>query len=1072
MAQAYHQNLRSLDLVGRMQLIANQRHWLLSRAAQCRVSDRRLGGAKPNPAQVACLKTRYNSRIGELRAWPQPQARKVAGGKFHPLTAYVEYRVVDGRDAAVCTDFAKRFNDAIGAIGGVDFTRMNGFTQITGSHGPFATPSVTSNGHRYEVNLYDAGPYASYQMRAYGLNVDGQAVVNDISVGSWIATLPNGGGRFSDTSSQTRDYSSIDVFRAGQRNYALVNETWGYYSAAAQGESSYAALYDVSDGGAQQRCLFQTYLTPPIANVFGNLPAFKELVAALDLMAGDMVANLAQDERRDEGLLQKETEWILLNMPLVPLTDAERYGRTGALRQRHDAALDAIFAWSERNVPSKLQYRRLLPLMQPARDELVRMYQQIQGLKPDEAGAAADLLLIDVIDRAAESLGDYAATAAAPLAPFANYNPRYAAAPAPGDLERGRKLTTLHSAALNRQPAATIADFLKYEAAAPMRSVGPAGDTALMAAVRTPETVKQLLDAGFAVNATNDWKKTALMTAAQTDQFASAQILLDAGADPRRSTSCWHVDGAGALDNAEGAVAKRTALMYAAAGAGDPMLRLLLERGAEANARDAAGRSACDYLGDNKLLTDAQRAAVKGTLCTAGTMSYAQASPVQTCPTGTTRTVSAEEAKQLGGPVLTLFGAERAGNDEGTIPEYSGAGVQAPPGWNPDKPGVRPDPYAEKPLFTITAQNAAQYADRLDGMSEVFKKYPDFRMDIYPTHRDFVFPQYVLDNTAKNANSCKGANNELKLEGCYGGIPFPVPETGKQAMWNHLTAYTSRASIGKGAGYIVPVSGAPILVGMTRIIQDFRFYDPAATKPHPSGANFWRALYELEEPARWAGTKLMLLDPLDQMGVGNSTYFYVPGLGRRAKLSPSLSYDTPVPWTGDTQNMDDIKVFNGALDRYDFKLIGKKEKYIYYDGFRMTDPKVCPASVVLTKHFPNPSCVRWELHRVWVVEAALKNGARHAFPKRIFYWDEDGFSAGQAENYSADGILRRIVIGTSYPYFEAPGGEAIATFSLDLKTGMWSAEGIACPDCGSKPLPILPDERIFSPEAMAAGAVR
>ena len=617
MAQAYRQNLRSLDLVGRMQLIANQRRWLLSRAAQCKVPDVRLGAAKPNPTQVACLKTSYTSRIGALNAWPQPQARKGANAKFHPLTAYVEYRVVDGRDPAMCGDFAKRFNDAIGDTGAVDFTRMEGFAQITGSHGPFNTGSVTDNGHRYEVNLYDAGPYASYQMRAYGLSVDGQALINDITVGEWIGTLPNGGGRFSDTSSQTRDYSSIDVFRAGQRNYALVNETWGYYSAAAQGESSYAALYDVSDGGLQQRCLFQTYLTPPVANPFGNLPAFKELTAALEVMSGDMVANLAQDERRDEGLLQRETEWILLNMPLVVLADAERYGRSGALRQRHDAALDAIFAWSERNVPDKLHYRRLLPLMQPAQEELVRMYQQVQGLKPDEAAAAADLLLIDVIDRAAESLGDYAVTAAAPLAPFANYNPRYAAAPAPGDLEKGRRINTLHSALINRAGPETITDFIKYDFGAADRAhgLGASGDTAIMAAVRTPEAIRMLLAAGLDVNGANDWKKTALMTAAQTNQLASVQLLLDTGANVNTATIAWHQDGAGGIDNEDGRIGGRTALMYAASGANAELVQLLIARGANINARDSSGRTACGYLSMNTVATDADQAMLKAALC-------------------------------------------------------------------------------------------------------------------------------------------------------------------------------------------------------------------------------------------------------------------------------------------------------------------------------------------------------------------------------------------------------------------------------------------------------------------------
>lgn len=612
MADAYRADLRSLDLVGRMQLIANQRYWLLGRSPQCRLSKPRLGTAKPDPSQVACLNGYYRNRITELKVWPQPQVRKVTSAigadKFDPLTAYVDFRLVDGHDSALCADFAKQFNDAIGARGEVDFAHMNGFSEIAGTHG-----GASAEG--YSVGLYDAGPYASYQLRAIGLDINGQDVINDRSIGEWVSTLPNAGGRFGNTSSQTRDYASVDVFRYQQRTFALVTETWGYYSAAALGESDYAGVYELS-GNAQPLCLYTTYLTPPIARAFDTLPAYKVLDGVLLQMTGEPPM-LEMDERRDEGLLQKETEWTLLNLPLVVVGQIERFGREAALRQRHDAALEAIFTWSERNLPSKLLYRRLLPMVQPAYDELVASFQQTQGLKPDEAKIAADLMIMDLIDRAAENLSDFNTAKAPPLPPFAPYNPRYAPAPQPGDLERGRRLSTLHSATLNRAPAATIADFIKYDFGAPDRAhgIGPAGDTALMAAVRTPDTLKQLLDAGFDVNATNDWKKTALMTAAQTNQIAGAQALLDAGANVNAATIAWHADGAGAVDNEDGAVAGRTALMYAAANGSVELVQLLVSRGANAGARDAKGDTACSYLKQNTIATEAEQATLKTTLC-------------------------------------------------------------------------------------------------------------------------------------------------------------------------------------------------------------------------------------------------------------------------------------------------------------------------------------------------------------------------------------------------------------------------------------------------------------------------
>jgi Protein of unknown function (DUF1329) len=439
----------------------------------------------------------------------------------------------------------------------------------------------------------------------------------------------------------------------------------------------------------------------------------------------------------------------------------------------------------------------------------------------------------------------------------------------------------------------------------------------------------------------------------------------------------------------------------------------------------------------------------------------------------TVAAVTAEEAKQLGGPALTEFGAERAGNNEGTIPEYTGKGVKAPPNWDPKNPGQRPDPYGEKPLFSITAQNASQYADKLDGMVEVFKRYPDFRMDIYPSHRDWVFPQYVLDNTVNNATTCKAVDNELKLEGCYGGLPFPIPKTGNQAMWNHLTRYNFVTMAGIGESWIVPTSGDPVLVERGEYLNNWPFFDPAKTGPYPADGIFWRYLGKIEAPARSAGAQLMLLDPLDQLSVGRRAYVYVTGR-RWTKLAADLVYDTPSPYSGGSATMDDGQVFMGALDRYDFKLIGKKEKFVSYNNFKMTDSKSCTTATVLsTRGFPNPDCARWELHRVWVVHATLKPGFNHVYHKRIFYWDEDGFSAGQSENYDANGKLFRMAYSIYYPHFEGSGGWGGTDVYMDLRSGIWTTTGATfCVGCGYRRVSTPISELTFTPGGMTAEGVR
>src|SRR5215471_11408126 len=156
---------------------------------------------------------------------------------------------------------------------------------------------------------------------------------------------------------------------------------------------------------------------------------------------------------------------------------------------------------------------------------------------------------------------------------------------------------------------------------------------------------------------------------------------------------------------------------------------------------------------------------------------------------GASASVSADEAKQLG-TTLTAVGAEKAGNKDGTIPEYTG-GLTTPPAGFQAGSGMRPDPFAaEKPRLVIDGKNAAQHADKLTaGTQELLKRYPTMRVDVYPTHRTAAVPKFVLDNTVKNATTAKTADGGVTLENVVAGFPFPIPKTGHEVMWNHLMTY-------------------------------------------------------------------------------------------------------------------------------------------------------------------------------------------------------------------------------------------------------------------------------------------
>lgn len=611
---AWRAQVRGQDLAGRTELLAAHRHWQLALYSQCSIT------ASPDEAQalpaapLACLRDAWRDRTAALRATPSPRAtQSTAKPVEHPLASYVIFREAQALEPALCTRFTSGLNSLIARAGTLDVAKLAG-AQALASVG--ASPAATlPDGRRIEVQQHDAGPYGSYALRGTGILLGGQRVLDDRTVPAWMLDLPNAGGSFSSTSSQTGDYAGIDVFTFEQRPFVLVTQTWGYYASAARGESPHAALYEVAGEGLQRRCLWRTYTTPPVANALRLLPQFKTLQTLLDDAAGADSPRLPPDDRRDAGLLANELQWTLLNMPLVAAREADLYARWPLLRQRHDEALEALFTWSERNVPSKQLYRRVMPLISVAHAELQRAFKDSEGLKPDEARAAADLMLMTALARAAEHWQD-PALPRPPLA--ANAKPRYAVAPAPGDLERDRGYSSLHSALLNRAPDAALDDFWRRTWGSTDRvgdvaaARGPGGNTPLMAAVRSPERVARLLAAGADVNARNDWGKTALMTAAQADLPEVVQTLLTAGANAQASTTFWQADGAGGLDNTEGARPGRTALTYAAGSASPPLIERLLD--ATGNTA-AVGDAACKALEANAKVPAAARASLRQRLC-------------------------------------------------------------------------------------------------------------------------------------------------------------------------------------------------------------------------------------------------------------------------------------------------------------------------------------------------------------------------------------------------------------------------------------------------------------------------
>jgi len=394
--------------------------------------------------------------------------------------------------------------------------------------------------------------------------------------------------------------------------------------------------------------------------------------------------------------------------------------------------------------------------------------------------------------------------------------------------------------------------------------------------------------------------------------------------------------------------------------------------------------------------------------------------------------VSAQEAARLRGE-LTPVGAERAGNREGTIPAWDGGYTTRWPGYESGQ--RRPDPFAEdSPLFRITAANMEQYADRLsDGVKELLRRFPDYRLDVYPTHRTAAAPQWVHDNTFANATRARATNGGLTVEGAFGGIPFPIPASGPEAIWNHLMAWKGEAVVEDGGIYLAS-GGSPVLTAQRRADFQYPYYYRDGS-PDRFGGFYYMARYLAIRPPSIAGTLYVVREPADWAKRETETWAYLVGQ-RRVRPVPTLVYDFPDETTSGLTLIDEVWLFKGSLDRYEWRILGKKELFVPYNenGFhaRRIDE-------VLGRQHLDPDHVRWELHRVWVVEAQLASGKRNVVARRRLYLDEDTWLALMYDGWDARGRLWKVAHALPLLVPELPAVVSFPDVVYDLSSGRYAA---------------------------------
>lgn len=373
--------------------------------------------------------------------------------------------------------------------------------------------------------------------------------------------------------------------------------------------------------------------------------------------------------------------------------------------------------------------------------------------------------------------------------------------------------------------------------------------------------------------------------------------------------------------------------------------------------------------------------------------------------------VSAEEAAQLG-KTLTPMGAIKAGNAAGTIPAYTGGLTTFPAGTKKGDPFIDPHK-GEKPILKIDASNVDQHASKLsEGTILLLKTKPGYYINIYPTHRDYAYPKFVEEGTVKNASNaqCKTFNGGVSLEkACRGGYPFPIPKTGFEVMWNKLINYQAPGR-NFTINWLVDASGNKIMTSKLEPYRDNLNYFPQPGLPTRSNTDAFSNINSaIVGPNRLAGSAQGSMNFLDPLKDPVRAWSYSPGQ-RRVRMAPEFAYDTPHSTLGGGQVYDEVYLFQGAMDRFDFKLLGKKEMYIPANNYGLalgTDAE-CMGETALLKTHIKPDCVRWELRRVWEVEATLMPGKRHIYGKRRWAIEEDSYAVGTYEAWDQSGKIYRI----------------------------------------------------------------
>jgi hypothetical protein len=396
--------------------------------------------------------------------------------------------------------------------------------------------------------------------------------------------------------------------------------------------------------------------------------------------------------------------------------------------------------------------------------------------------------------------------------------------------------------------------------------------------------------------------------------------------------------------------------------------------------------------------------------------------------------VPADQANRLGQD-LTPWGSEKGGGDG--VSAWDG-GLTAPPAgvsFNA-KTQQHVNPFKSDAVkFTITGANAGQHAAKLsEGQKAMLKQYGTYKIPVYDSRRTCAMPQFVYAASKNNATVGDLTADGDGVTGSIMGTPFPIANNAMEIVWNSKLRFRNFKVTRQFTAAPVQSNGTYSLI----TVQDeaiLRWSDPKYKKAEDLNNLSLYYIANTISPARLAGNVVLVHESINAATQPRKAWSYNPGT-RRVRVAPDIAYDNPGTNTDGMTTSDSFDGFNGAMDRYNWRFLGRAVKYIPYNNYDAINAKL--TDFVKPQHL-NQDFMRYEAHRTWMVEAYLKPGNRHTYARRVMHIDEDSFTMSLVDIYDGRGQLFRFQELQTANYYHVPLCGAAGETIYDLTSGRYLA---------------------------------